>query len=193
MGGKNVTTAVTASSIGERSSGARGRAAKLFAALGCGVGLLSMCTAAPAAQAQNLAPTRTIVVGSVQPGTVCAYRCSTGTCRRSGAGGAPQGAPEPAIQLVYPPKPPEQTGPPLTLTLADALQRAQKYNAEYLSSITDQKSAQEDRLQARNARLPQVGIKSGYLGTQGNGKTANGRFVTQDGIHVYQEWVTLHR
>ena len=196
MGGKNVTAAVTASSIGERSSGARGRAAKLFAALGCGVGLLSMCTAAPAAHAQNLAPTRTIVVGSVQPGTVAptgAAPARAGDPAQAARQDASQGAPEPAIQLVYPPKPPEQTGPPLTLTLADALQRAQKYNAEYLSAITDQKSAQEDRLQARNARLPQVGIKSGYLGTQGNGKTANGRFVTQDGVHVYQEWVTLHR
>ncbi len=69
-GRKNVTAAVAGSSIGERSSGARVRAAKLFAALGYGVGLLSMCAAAPAAHAQNLAPTRTIVVGGVQPGTV---------------------------------------------------------------------------------------------------------------------------
>ena len=191
-----MTAAVTASSIGERSSGARSRAAKLFAALGCGVGLLSMCTAAPPAHAQNLAPTRTIVVGSVQPGTVAptgAAQAGAGDPAQAPRQDASQGAPEPAIQLIYPPKPPEQTGPPLTLTLADALQRAQKYNAEYLSAITDQKSALEDRLQARNARLPQVGIKSGYLGTQGNGKTANGRFVTQDGVHVYQEWVTLHQ
>jgi outer membrane protein TolC len=196
MGGKNVTAAVTASSIGERSSGARGRAAKLFAALACGVGWLSMCTAAPAAHAQNLAPTRTIMVGSVQPGTVAptaAAPARAGDPAQVARQDDSQGAPEPAIQLVYPPKPPEQTGPPLTLTLADALQRAQKYNPEYLSAVTDQKSAQEDRLQARNARLPQVGIRSGYLGTQGNGKTANGRFVTQDGVHVYQEWVTLHQ
>ena len=104
-----------------------------------------------------------------------------------------QATPEAPVQLVYPPKPAEQTGPPVTVTLADALQRAQKNNAEFLSALSDQKSAREDRLQARNARLPQVGFRSEYLGTQGNGKTPNGRYVTQDGVHVYREWATLHQ
>ena len=191
-----MTAAVTGSSIGERSCGARVRAAKLFAALGYGVGLLTMCAAAPAAQAQNLAPTRTIVARGVQPGATeptSATPARAGDPAQAARQDASQGAPEPAIQLVYPPKPAEQTGPPLTLTLADALQRAQKYSAEYLSAVTDQKSAQEDRLQARNARLPQVGIRSEYLGTQGNGKTPNGRYVTEDGVHVYREWVMLHQ
>jgi outer membrane protein TolC len=104
-----------------------------------------------------------------------------------------QATPEAPVQLVYPPNPGEQTGPPVTVTLADALQRAQKNNAEFLSALSDQKSAREDRLQARNARLPQVGFRSEYLGTQGNGKTPNGRYVTQDGVHVYREWATLHQ
>jgi outer membrane protein TolC len=106
---------------------------------------------------------------------------------------APQATPEAAVQLVYPPKPAEQTGPPLTITLADALQRAQKNNAEFLAALSDQKSAQEDRLQARNARLPQLGFRSEYIGVQGNGKTPNGRYVTQDGVHVYREWATVHQ
>ena len=191
-----MTAAVTGSSIGERSSGARVRAAKLFAALGYGVGLLTMCAAAPAAHAQNLAPTRTIVVGGVQPGTVeptGATPARGGDPAQAGRQDASQGAPEPAIQLVYPPKPAEQTGPPLTLTLADALQRAQKYNAEYLSAMADQKSAQEDRLQARNARLPQLSDTTQYWGTQGNGKLSEGRYVTNDGVHVYREWAVLHQ
>jgi len=100
---------------------------------------------------------------------------------------------QPPIQLVYPPKPAEETGPPAAITLADALQRAQRYNAEYLSALTDQRSAREDRLQTRNARLPQLGFRSEYLGTQGNGITPNGRFVTNDGIHVYREWATVHQ
>jgi outer membrane protein TolC len=109
------------------------------------------------------------------------------------AQGAPaQGNPEATVQLVYPPKPAEQTGPPATITLADALQRAQKNNAEFLSALSDQRVAHEDRLQARNARLPQFGFRSEYLGTQGNGKTPNGRYVTQDGVHVYREWATMH-
>jgi hypothetical protein len=49
----------------------------------------------------------------------------------------PQGAPEAPVQLVYPPKPAEQTGPPVTITLADALQRAQKNNAEFLGSLSE--------------------------------------------------------
>ncbi len=104
-----------------------------------------------------------------------------------------QAAPEAPVQLVYPPKPAEQTGPPVTITLADALQRAQKNNAEFLAALSDQKSAQEDRLQARNARLPQFGFRSEYLGTQGNGITPNGRYVTNDGVHVYREWAVLHQ
>lgn len=187
-----MTAAVTASTLGGKSSGARGRAENLLATFCNGVGLLLMCTAASAAHAQSLAPPRAIVVRGVEPGTVTP-RGAAPAIAGDPAQATPQGAPEPAIQLVYPPKPAEQTGPPATITLADALQRAQKYSAEYLSAATDQKSAQEDRLQARNARLPQVGIRSGYLGTQGNGETANGRFVTQDGVHVYQEWVTLHQ
>jgi len=100
---------------------------------------------------------------------------------------------QPPIQLVYPPKPVEETGPPAAITLADAIQRAQKYTPDYLSALTDQKSAREDRLQARNARLPQVGFRSEYIGIQGNGITPNGRYVTQDGIHLYREWATVHQ
>ena len=106
---------------------------------------------------------------------------------------APQTTLETPVQLVYPPKPAGETGPPATITLADALQRAQKNNAEFLSALSDQRVAQEDRLQARNARLPQIGFRSEYLGTQGNGKTPNGRYVTQDGVHVYREWATVHQ
>lgn len=105
----------------------------------------------------------------------------------------PQAAPEAPVQLVYPPKPADQTGPPVTITLADALERAQKNNAEYLAALTDQKSARENRLQAGNARLPQLGFRSEYIGTQGNGIVPNGRYVTNDGIHVYREWATVHQ
>lgn len=105
----------------------------------------------------------------------------------------PQAAPQPEVQLAYPPKPAGETAPPAAITLADALQRAQKYNAEFLSALSDEKSAREDRLQARNARLPQVGFRSEYLGTQGNGITPNGRYVTQDGVHVYRDWATVHQ
>jgi outer membrane protein TolC len=105
----------------------------------------------------------------------------------------PQTLAEAPVQLALPPKPAEQTGPPVTITLADALQRAQKNDAQFLSAGSDQRSAREDRLQARDARLPQFSARSEYLGTQGNGITPNGRFVTQDGVHVYREWAVLHQ
>ena len=54
------------------------------------------------------------------------------------------------------------------------------------------RSAHEDRLQARNALLPSISDSTQFLGTQGNGKTPEGRFVTNDGVHVYREWAVIH-
>ncbi len=104
----------------------------------------------------------------------------------------PRGIPKPRCSWYTTPKQRSRQDTPATITLADALQRAQKNNAEFLSALSDQRVAHEDRLQARNARLPQFGFRSEYLGTQGNGKTPNGRYVTQDGVHVYREWATMH-
>jgi outer membrane protein TolC len=101
-------------------------------------------------------------------------------------------AEEPA-QLVLPPKPADQTGPPVTITLADALQRAQRNDASFLAAASDAKTAHEDSLQARNDRLPSVVYQTQYLGTQGNGLTPNGRYVTNDGVHVYRSWAQLHQ
>ena len=64
---------------------------------------------------------------------------------------------------------------PQTLTLQDALALAQKNDPGVLSALTDAAIAGEDRAQARAALLPTVGVKSEYLGTQGNGKLASGR------------------
>jgi outer membrane protein len=87
---------------------------------------------------------------------------------------------------------PDQAAPPITVTLQDALGRAQKYDAQYLAAVGDAKSAHEDRLQARNALLPSLSESTQFLGTQGNGKTPEGRFVTNDGVHVYREWAVVH-
>jgi len=82
----------------------------------------------------------------------------------------------------------QQTAPPITITLHDALDLAKKNDARFLGAVGDTKVAHEDRIQARNATLPSISESTQYLGTQGNGKTPNGRFVTQDGVHVYREW-----
>ncbi len=88
---------------------------------------------------------------------------------------------------------PVATSAPATLTLQDALARAQRVEPGYLSAQNAALLAREDSLQAKAALLPAEGIRSDYLNTQGNGKFPSGRFVTNDGVHVYREWATLHQ
>jgi outer membrane protein TolC len=84
-------------------------------------------------------------------------------------------------------------GPPVTITLQDAMDRARKNQAQYLSAVTDAKVAHEDTVQARAALLPSVGFTQQYLNTQGNGKLPSGRYVTNDGVHVYRVWGVFHQ
>jgi outer membrane protein TolC len=98
---------------------------------------------------------------------------------------------ESSLQLVEPSGPGQST-PPVTITLQDALERARKNDAAFAAAVGDAKSAHEDRSQARNAMLPSLSESTQYLNTQGNGKTPEGRYVTNDGVHVYREWAVLH-
>ena len=99
---------------------------------------------------------------------------------------------ENAVQLVEP-QGANQAAPPVAITLQDAIERARKVDAQFQSALTAAKSAQEDRLQARNAVLPSFSYTSQALLTQGNGgRTSVGRFVTNDGVHVYRSWGVLH-
>ncbi len=82
---------------------------------------------------------------------------------------------------------------PLTLTLQDALARAQMNVPQLLAAVSDANAAHEDIQQARAATRPSLSVKSDYLGTQGNGVFPSGRFVTNDGVHVYREWALLHQ
>jgi outer membrane protein TolC len=82
--------------------------------------------------------------------------------------------------------------PPVTITLSDAIARARKNDTQFLSAGADAKISHEDRVQARNALLPTISATTQALLTQGNGKTPNGRFVTNDGVHVYRAWGVLH-
>jgi outer membrane protein TolC len=88
---------------------------------------------------------------------------------------------------------PAQSAAPITLTLQDALARARMNAPQLLSAINDANQAREDVLQARAAQRPGVSFKSDYLGTQGNGVLPSGRFVTNDGVHVYREWGVVHQ
>lgn len=82
---------------------------------------------------------------------------------------------------------------PVTVTLQDALELAQKNDPQFLAALTDEAVAAEDLRQARASRYPILSDSTQYLGTQGNGKTPDGRFVTNDGVHVYREWGVLHQ
>ena len=86
-----------------------------------------------------------------------------------------------------------ESAPPITVTLQDALARARQNDSQLLSTMTDVKIAREDRNLAKAALLPTVSYSTQYLGTQGNGITPNGRFVTNDGVHVYRNWGVLHQ
>ena len=97
-----------------------------------------------------------------------------------------------ASQPVRPERLPN-TGAPVTITLQDAIGRARQYYAQYRAAQTAAEVAQENRVQARASLLPSISYTQQYLGTQGNGKFPTGRFVTNDGVHVYRAWAVLHQ
>lgn len=80
------------------------------------------------------------------------------------------------------------SGPPLTLTLQDCLKRAAIYSPQFQAAVTALKLARESRIQANAALLPSLEYRTQYLNTQGNGISPVGRFVTNDGVHVYRAW-----
>jgi hypothetical protein len=96
----------------------------------------------------------------------------------------------PAVQLVQPQGP---AAPPIVVTLQDALDRAKSNDVQLQSAIVDAQVAREDRFQARTALLPSVSNSTQYLGTQGNGTLPSGRFVANDGVHMYREWGIVHQ
>jgi outer membrane protein TolC len=96
----------------------------------------------------------------------------------------------PPLQLV---QPQGQAAPPPVITLQDALDRAKMLDAQYQLAATNASLAREDRKQAKAALLPGVTASTQYLLTQGNGITPNGRYVTNDGVHVYKAWGIVHQ
>lgn len=82
--------------------------------------------------------------------------------------------------------------PPITLTLADALTRAQKNSPDFQRALAAVHIAHGNQVQARAAMLPTISGLSQYLNTQGNGISPVGRFVTNDGVHVYRTWAVAH-
>lgn len=97
----------------------------------------------------------------------------------------------PEIQLAQPAAAGQAA--PLTITLKDALERARQNDATYLAAVTDARNAHEDRIQARAALLPAVSSTTQDLLTTGGSVLQTGRFVTNDGVHVYRAWGVVHQ
>src|SRR5207249_9651175 len=93
----------------------------------------------------------------------------------------------PPLSLVHPEGP---AGPPVVLTLQDALQRAKQNDAQFQASVADAAIAREDRVQAKAGLLPALGYTTQYLGNSPtpNDVNPNGRFVSLDGVKMYRAW-----
>jgi outer membrane protein TolC len=91
------------------------------------------------------------------------------------------------------PGPTVSGAPPETITLQDALTRAQRNEPQFLGAVNAADLAHQDSQLARAALYPSAGLSSQYLNTEGNGKWPIGRFVTNDGVHVYREWAVFHQ
>ena len=72
---------------------------------------------------------------------------------------------------------------PVTLTLADALNRAKANSPQFQTALTQFGLAKEDRVQARAALLPNVQYINSFIYTQGNGATSI--YVANNGVHEY--------
>ena len=71
------------------------------------------------------------------------------------------------------------------------MERAQKYSQQTLTANIAALLAREDSVQAKAALYPGVNGLSQYIYTQGNG-TPSGAFVSNDGVHVYNDQITAH-
>ncbi|HKW18882.1 MAG TPA: TolC family protein [Terriglobales bacterium] len=81
---------------------------------------------------------------------------------------------------------------PLTITLQDALTRAQQNEPTYRAALTRYGVAKETRVQTRAGLLPNVNFASSFLYTEGNG-TPSGRFIANNGVHEYLNEGNAHQ
>lgn len=85
-------------------------------------------------------------------------------------------------------------GAPVTITLQDALQRAQNNSPDFRAALTDFGVAREDRVQGRAALLPNVNYNSSLIYTQGNGTHSNTpTFIANNGVHEYISQGIVHQ
>jgi len=113
----------------------------------------------------------------------------------AGAQNAPAAPPAPSLTLARPEAP---NAAPVTITLADALQRAKQNEPTFLAAAADAASAREDRVQARAALFPTFNYTIADIGNQrstkpdGSPGLLTGRFVSMDGLNMYRSWLVAH-
>lgn len=108
---------------------------------------------------------------------------------------APRPAGVPAQVAAEPGQPQTltNTSAPAVITLQDAIGRARRYYAQYRAAVTAAALAKENSIQVRASLLPSISSTQQFLGTNGGTKIPTGRFVTNDGVHVYRSWAVLHQ
>jgi outer membrane protein TolC len=122
---------------------------------------------------------------------LCLCICPAGAQTMPKQQPARQGPVTAAIPMAVPPS--TSAGPPLTLSLSDALTRAEKNSPDFQTAVTAVKLAHEGQVQASAAMKPQFSYLMQYLNTQGNGISPVGRYVTNDGVHVYRAWGVMRQ
>ena len=99
-------------------------------------------------------------------------------------------------QQQSPPAEPAPSAQPLrseavTISFAEALQRARQYGVELQTANIAALLAREDRIQAKAALLPQAQQVDEFIYTQPNG-SPSGVFVPNDGPHIYYVYAQAH-
>jgi len=83
---------------------------------------------------------------------------------------------------------------PVTLTLQDALQRAQANSPDFRAALTELGLAHEDRVQGRAGLLPNVSYNTDLIYTQGNGTRSNtSAYIANNGVHEYLSQGNVHQ
>ena len=86
----------------------------------------------------------------------------------------------------------QQPGPPLRLTLEDALRRAQSNSVPYQAAVTDARVAHEDKKQAVAGLLPGVNYNNSAIYTESNGVGSGVKFIANNAVHEYISQGNVH-
>jgi outer membrane protein TolC len=99
---------------------------------------------------------------------------------------------EPAPPAAGPNAPPP--GAPITITVQDALQRAQANSPDFRAALTELGLAHEDRVQGRAGLLPNVSYNTDLIYSQGNGTRSNtASYIANNGVHEYISQGNVHQ